>query len=292
MVNSSRAWMLLRIKHGRSACSVEWHHSNVKAHCATFLGTLAGWFRLCVGALGCLLINLLHKEHVVLPCASLWVLRVVFACLSFLFCGLAEMFSAWRCRVLITHVCVPQGGGTQILGSDLCVWASGERQSSSVHTNCTSSLVNFICQELMGAVKDFTYWVLIFENRTSFPVVWCCLLEGANGVTFHFLHVKVATVGYKGVVVRQCCNNLTGGQLGLFSRELSVTWCLHCFSCRCISDETTALWKDTICIQLQFACWWSPLSCWCDGVCSPRGDLGCWWCDGWVNPANNRSAYF
>lgn len=63
--------MLLRIKHGRSACSVEGHHSNVKAHCATLLGTLAGCFRLCVGALGCLLINLLHKQHVVLPCASL-----------------------------------------------------------------------------------------------------------------------------------------------------------------------------------------------------------------------------
>lgn len=62
-----------------------------------------------------------------------------------------------------------QGGGTQILGSDLCVWASGERQSSSVHTNCTSlCLPWFICQELMGAVKDFTYWVLSFENRTSF----------------------------------------------------------------------------------------------------------------------------
>lgn len=56
--------------------------------------------------------------------------------------------------------------------------------------------MNFICQELMGAVKDFTYWVFIFENRTSFPVVRCCLLEGAKGVTFHFLHVKV---GYNGL---------------------------------------------------------------------------------------------
>lgn len=54
-------------------------------------------------------------------------------------------------------------------------------------------------------------------------MVRCCLLEGANGVTFHFLHVKLATVGYKDVVVRQCCNNLTGVQLGLFSRDLSVT---------------------------------------------------------------------